>query len=94
MKNNNNNKPLGFGEYCPRINPVPEGAERLQFKRNGRNMHKGVDCHWFQWDGGKIVLKGHSPNRILSPVDVYTFEIDGCKIYSEFSKEETIEKLG
>ena len=95
-----NRKPLGFGELCPKLNPVPEGASRMKFSRNGVNVHKGEDCHWFIWSGSCtdtiLLLKGHDTNRILDYVDVYEYDVDGdCpkKIYSEFSKKETLEKL-
>ena len=62
-------------------------------------LNKGEDCHWFEWTGGEepttLLLKGHDPNRIYDYVDVYEYDVDGGKkIYSEFSKEETFNKLG
>lgn len=88
-----NNRSLGFGEDSPKHNPIPEGMERLKFSRNGVNVHKGEDCHWFIWGNATLVLKGHDVNRIQRFVDVYKHEIDGKDVYSEFTKEDTIERL-
>ena len=68
MRRYRNRKPLGFGELCPKINPVPEGAERLKFKRNGVNVTFGPNKSWhmFKWAGDcALILKGDDVNRNL-----------------------------